>query len=132
MSSNSRSFVDVIAVPRRLAFNSPQRFRRGVDFGADGSCLIDQRNADGSPIARLIWFKGYMHANEGVRGFGSSYHKARLQIVADNGFRSLCLQEGGRLSRTMILRHAASIDETFGEGTTAAVDIARTLVIAGG
>lgn len=130
--SNSRALVDRIVVPRRRSYRDPIRFGSGVDFGSDGISLIEIRSDDGQIVKILAWFAGHKTPACGVRGFGHEYVPAQLQISWRNGFESIRLQKGGRLSQTLLRRHVDQIDLHFGPGTLDQVDIRRTLVIADG
>ncbi len=130
--SNSRGLVDRIPVPRRRSYADAIRFGKGVDFGSDGFSIVEVRDGDGQIVRMLAWFAGHKTPACGVRGFGHVYQPTHLIISSRQGFESVTLQQGGRLSASALRAHADTIDAHFGPGTTAQIDIRRTLVIADG
>lgn len=130
--SNSRTHVDRVPLPRRRPYDAPVRFGKGVDFGSDGFSVVEMRDGDGQIVKTLAWFAGHRTPACGIRGFGHVYVPAQLMIAWNEGFKSVTLQRGGRLSASALGHHAEVIDAHFGAGTTAQIDIRRTLLIADG
>ena len=83
------------------------RNERGIDWGAERIVLIR------SPVFELWWRHG--HTAWVSRG-ASGYYAARLLLI-DRADRHQCtrtLQEGGRLTATMLWTHSDRLREAFG------------------
>lgn len=121
------AYVDQIVVPR---YDGPMA---RLDRGSTGRCLVEMRNASGEVLKQLVWFRGFMTAAAGVRGFGQVYVPARLYVLDRDSFLGDSIHnEGGRLSADLLRGLSTRIDACFGAGTTAAIRPRSTMVVTAG
>ncbi len=95
----------------------------GIIFGVRSRILV--RSAD----YLLVWVPGHtIYLN---RMQGSGYGSSSLQVVGNKRpvqyYRTLV--RGGRLNEAMLKSKAVEIDELFGEGTAAAIDLKATFAL---
>jgi hypothetical protein len=105
------------------------RHDRGIDWGESRRLIARKGEA-----VRLFVVTGHWRAACGVRGFGRVYvpaalvlYRARHERFAGHASDTLAR---GRISRTMLVASAASIDSAFGTpGLAARLDLTRTAVV---
>lgn len=100
----------------------------GVDHGSKGVVIAETRIGNGVH-RRLVWFTGHYQTLSGVRGFGRSYSPAHLEVINGNGYSVATIVREGRLSTTMLQRHADAIDEAMETEVTWILDHRRTFVL---
>lgn len=106
------------------------RCTNGVDHGIEAKVLIRAAGA------RLLWRPG--HKYWGGVGRPQSYAPAGLEIAKDDtdcwgmNKRLGNFEERGVRLHEALRRHRAEIDAVFGPGSTALVDVKRTLVLGEG
>lgn len=103
------------------------RYKFGVDWNKESKILVHIISDDPDKEKWLLWVSG---SSVWSGMYGTTYCPSQLNVVsAYNRSGTNIGDEGGRLSKKKIELSAMNIDREFGEGTTAMIDLKKTLVI---